>query len=1089
MIHTSSFITLRLFVLCSCLWCTTAIAFVPDKHAVKDLFRENAKAIVVLEDHESERLVRLRSELKSIKKFYLRTTRGNRDLDRESWALIKGRLDEMGSQMDSMFDLGGNNLQVAKQDAFSIRTEKNLGKPNCPPDQIGQAHCTVNPWLATQSPNFVNIKKTHFFRGTAPTQQGIQMTTSFVAEQNNTDVAIYFSAEAYLSDPGKQLHIRALVDSKPIKPTKTVFATGTAKNARAIIFTARLAKGLHTIEMQWKVDPGATGYLRSANLLTRTQRNLLTNEIVTATSKTQHNQGNWQDIPGMEGWVFSPLNGLVTASFGAETNISNGGGLVLRALVNNNATEPGNVIFTRDDEVQSRTMTFGAEGLGLGWHHVRLQWASPGGTAALKNRSLLLHSVTSQAAQTTHPFVAAPSGPNVEVGTNIPENIPNLQTDVLIPARGNGEVAVLFNAEAHATGGGTVFAALKLNGNLEPETFVQLTDGQDAPQVKSYVMELKHLPPGNHSIQAVWWVVPSGKGLMGDRAITVISDTGYIPDLAEAPRFGGGHIGVAQDNIGGLEPLIGTRNVLTILWDPNYCAGSDPRSDGTPCEHVGKADIPAIKVQHAMYGHCHANEGDILPDIGEFKLNNVCSYFRGMSNNRFDITNVGVKGWYDAVKPAEHYFSDDAHNTCATTTDAFETTSSEILAEAVQYADAEIDYSQFDRNNDGALDTSELGIIVLIAQNSPNGSSLQSIRKRECLNGQEVSELMVLDGVTLPRSGLKWNGNLDSEKSEFQFAVAAHELMHLLAGLDDIHLNGLRVETGFHVVDDVANSEDNFLTDITSVDDNRWNGEQVEFTDPPYIELRKNIQDYSSITKYLKLKSDLPDVPDPGLTFDIIAISNHATYPEKFSLMASNPKSTTHLDPLHKLALGWVTPRMITQNGNYQLEVVEDSDTVFILPRYHNESRDDEFFILENRQNLLPNHYDHFINGSGIAVWHIVSHIQDKLMTPIGVRQSDFDVANASSHTPATKGQMGRRGIRLIKPWTRLWSDGAAKASTTKEAWTSADYLLQSSGCPVFPVPTPYHNTLTWVDCTPSGFSVDVITPSQNVMPIGILVP
>ena len=1088
MIDKSPFNIFRFFIFLSCWWCTTAMAFVPDNSAINKLFRENAKTIVVLENHLDERLVRLRSELKSIKKFYRRSAREPGGIDQRSWELVKNRLDEMSGQMNSMFDLGsGNNQKFADQDAFSIRTETSLGKPNCPSDQIGKPHCAPFPWLATQSQNFVNIRKTHYFRGSYPTQQGVQMTTSFVAEQNNTEVAIYFSAEAYVNNPGKRLHIRALVDSNPIKPANTVFATGTAKNARAMIFTTRVDKGIHTIEMQWKTDAGATAYLRSANLLTRTQRNLLTNETITSTGKVQRNQGNWQDIPGMEGWVFVPLNGLVTASFGAETSISNNANLVLRALVDNSATEPGNVVFAKDDETQARTMTFGKEGLGLGWHHVKLQWAVTGGnaSASLKNRSLLLSAVSSQAAQTTHPFVAAPSGPNVEVDTFVPQNVPHLQTNVQIPARGNGEVAVLFNAETDATGGGNVFAALEVDGAFKSETIVQLTDDQDPVQIKSYVMEVKHLQPGVHSLQVVWWVV-GGKGLMGDRAIAVISDTGYIPDLAEAPRYGGGHIGVGQDNIGGLEPLIGTRNILTILWDPNFCGDGGSISDGSPCEFIGQSDIPVAKVRNAMFGHCEANEGDILPNIGEFAHNNVCSYYLGMSGNRFSIHDVGVKGWYNAIKPADHYYGENKHNKCDNTNDAFEDTGSEIIAEAVQFAGTQIDYSQFDINNDDKLDASELGIIVLIPRKSPTGSSMQPIYSRECLNGVWDSQPMVLDGVTLPRSAIKWNGNLLNNLGKFQFAVAAHELMHLLAGLDDSHLGGLRVETGFQVLDDAANSKSNFLTDITSPDDNRWNGEKIEFTS---TEKRKTIWDYSSITKYLKLTSDLEEIPAAGETFDIIAISNHATYPKTFSLMASNSGTTTHLDPLHKLALGWVTPRMITQNGNYQLENVEDSDNVFILPRYHNETDDEEFFILENRQNLLPSHYDHEIDGSGIAVWHIVSDVVDKLNAPIGVRQSDFDVANASSSTPSTLGQMGRRGIRLIKPWYKLWSDGAAKASTISHTWSSANYLLQSGGCPVFPVPNIYHNTLTWADCTPSDFNVEMMSPSQNIMPLSIAVP
>jgi hypothetical protein len=361
-----------------------------------------------------------------------------------------------------------------------------------------------------------------------------------------------------------------------------------------------------------------------------------------------------------------------------------------------------------------------------------------------------------------------------------------MQTQVFVPARGNGDLAVIFDAEVSASFGAEVTAFLEVDGQIVKEAAAQLADGGDAGQTRSFVFEAKHLTPGLHDV-ALRWNATGGTGSMGDRSMSVLSEVGYIPDIAEAPRFGGGHIGVEQDNIGGLEPLIGRRWILAILWDPDLCSLVRV---GDTCDEPLSEDIPPLKVFRALYGHGE-DPGDIVPDIGDFALNNVRSYYLGMSSNRFTIRDAGVLGWFDALKPADHYFG-GGHPSCDEQNDGFGHPDQEFVAEAVHLADPQVDFSLYDVNRDGKLSTNELGIVVVVPRKTNNGSSQQPLRENECADTR-----MQRDGVVLPRSVIKWNTNLLVEKGEHQFAVAAHELMHLLAGLDDVHLGGGVVfETG-----------------------------------------------------------------------------------------------------------------------------------------------------------------------------------------------------------------------------------------------------------------------------------------------------
>ncbi|MGB4863182.1 MAG: hypothetical protein WBO97_12035, partial [Tepidiformaceae bacterium] len=71
---------------------------------------------------------------------------------------------------------------------FTIRLEPALGSPRCPKDQADEPHCEPVGWLSTRSQNFVNITGEAYLRGTSIVPQGVQMTSSFVASQNDTNV-------------------------------------------------------------------------------------------------------------------------------------------------------------------------------------------------------------------------------------------------------------------------------------------------------------------------------------------------------------------------------------------------------------------------------------------------------------------------------------------------------------------------------------------------------------------------------------------------------------------------------------------------------------------------------------------------------------------------------------------------------------------------------------------------------------------------------------------------------------------------------------------------------------------------------------
>jgi len=706
---------------------------------------------------------------------------------------------------------GGYDTQPAQAfEEFTIRLEPAMGSPRCPVTQAEAAHCEPVGWLSTRSQNYVNIMGEAYLRGSSPVPQGVQMTSSFVASQADTNVAIQFSAEAYVEDDvanaGRRMFVRALVDGVAINPSNVVFAKGGHQGTQSFIFTTNVSAGIHTVEIQWKMDSDATGYVRDASLMVRMGRDEASEKgtLSTKTAPSGLNKvtasKNWVDVPDMSMSVYVPKGGMVTASFSAEAFTSNGKRLMLRALIDGAPMQSSDVVFVNNSQASSQAMTFGAHGVASGWRTVKVQWhTESGGTASLGDRSLAVSALPVREEGGSHWFVAAPSGPSVyslkEIST--PLALDDMEIDFSIPENGNGEVAVQFSAEIDATGGAVAMLVLVIDGELQLDGLVQATDGSQPAQVKSFVFEAKGLKPGKHTAE-IWFASGNleGQAYVGDRTMTLISETGFIPDLAEAPKFSGGHIGIESDHIAGIEPLIGTRKVLAVLIDPGFCEGTVIPETGKTC--YNQWTVPKGKVESAVFG------SSPQPGWGLYQMNNIATHFASLSGDRFSIerAGLGIAGWNETNHGVDMYYDNDGM--CV---DGYDDGGAMLLGEAVLKSDAIIDFASFDTDGDGELTTQELAILVVIPRADGDGSSIQSLYGSTCGD----NTWMELDGVQLPKRVAKWNTSLDDSVEKFQYTTGAHELLHLIGGLDDMHLSddlAAGVSTYANEMSLMANSRD-----------------------------------------------------------------------------------------------------------------------------------------------------------------------------------------------------------------------------------------------------------------------------------------
>ena len=793
-------------------------------------------------------------------------------------------------------------------------------------------------------------------------------SATFVAHESSTNVAITFSAEAYTSTGTKRMFVRALVDGVAASPGDVVFTEGAFRGARAFTFGFVTTPGTHTVEMQWQVDSPERAYLRSESLLVRAGRNGAPGGSLV----WQHPPGGanastsspvWTDMPG------TSLPFTVTGSastmivFGSECFVSTpGASMFVRALVDNVPVSPSDVLFTREASRGVRSMSFGVTGLAVGNHTAKIQWLAQNGGAFAGDRTLVVSSYPSVSG-TAHELVAAPSGPSLLNNLSTWSAVPNLSKSIYIPE--NGEIAATFSGEVVTSANARLEMRLKVGSTASATDIVELgaQNGASLPSVQTFTFDMKHRNSsgaGQVKTASLEWRAIDGNVWLGDRTLSLFVEEGAIPDLAEAPPFG---LGLGGALLGSpIEAAIGARKLLTILLDPNRPEFAAP----------SLADVT----------------------LGLFGPHGVADYFTQVSGGRFTVQNVGVIGWFDTAHSASHYWTHGDCNDPAS--DGFTGGHQERWVEALQHADATIDFASFDTNRDGTVSPRELGILLLTPQKDAAGF-VRTIDPY-CNGSAYITD----DGVRIGEIA-EWF----TLSPEYYMSGAAHELAHHLLGLSDMYVNNL-------------------------------------------------------------------DSP---------------TEPGKMSLMGDQHATTAHIDPVNKLALGWVTPRTIWNSADVSLTDVKWSREVLILPRRVG-GDGAEYFVIENRQHEATDsnapHYDesgygngnqlYIDRGHGLAIWHVIEDSAKSAKPPPCLSQTVWDSFGSAN---------ARRGIRLLNPQI-------AHPDNSDYLWSSLQYDLDD-GAPLCPStdddPTQRRNVLLWADGTPSGYAITNVSAFGNLMTFHVSTP
>lgn len=626
-------------------------------------------------------------------------------------------------------------------ETLAARTEANMGTWLALPQ---------SDWMFTRGSVWTHIRSGA--RPVAPIYRS--MSGSFVASAAQTPIAVFFSAEAYVEPADKRMFVRALVDGSPLAPADVVFSSGLSaanQETRGFIFTGRVDPGLHTVELQWLADRESTARIRDAAFLVRLGDSPNSDgslQVFTPPSgpEVSTTVSAWSDVPGLSGAIQTEKGESLAISVSAESYVLSGGTMFLRALVDGSPAAPSDVLFAKGSDPQCRLVTFGVPSPDAGLHTVTIQWqVSNGGAAFLGDRSLVLSATPKLGPAIAQVFVAPPSGPAEMTSSSQYSPMPGMSASGKLPA--NGEVAVLLSAVTSLPADETLWVRLVIDGNPVPDSEVALAHSDLHQGVHSHVFSAKHLypagPPETSTVRLEWRVEKGGTALLDDRTMLVLVKRPTVPDLAEPSQMGTGNFPI--------DPEIGTRRVLVILWDPNRPGHPAPST---------------AAVAQGVFG----------------ATSSIQHYFSVISGGKYQLVNAlggtTVLGWYPATSDWTNYFGGAPG--CSNDGGNLERRRREMLIRAAQ----DIDFSSFDDNQDGVLDPRlELGVLLVIPNTGPTVDKVRQVYDVDC-------GWLAVDGVIVPVIA-EW---LTGDPSD-DWRFAAHEIAHLMLSSDDAYLASGQVNT------------------------------------------------------------------------------------------------------------------------------------------------------------------------------------------------------------------------------------------------------------------------------------------------------
>jgi M6 family metalloprotease-like protein len=759
----------------------------------------------------------------------------------------------------------------------------------------------------------------------------------------------------------------------------------------------------------------------------------------------------WVDIKDLDIWFYQYDAGNACIGFSAESGVTTGSRMFVRAVVDGAAASPSDVIFASESPYYCHLFQFSAT-ISQGIHHAKLQvLVQGGGTAQFGDRTMWV--IT---APNLVNIVAAPSGATLTTTNSGWEDIPNMTLNVTMPSA--GPIVLTFSAEVLSDNGTMIFLRVLVDGTATSPSDVIIANG-DLIGVHAMSFVSPSVSAGSHTVKVQWCVNGSGTAYMGDRTLSIASSntaalatkggivgisapsgadksttsSGFvdIPDLsADIPVPENATLAIT---IQGEAEVSGGRMFVRATIDGDVCSPSDATQTRDP-GFYGTTSMTFLMKN--VKGGTHHVVAQWLIDAGE------TAYFgdRNMTIVVLPCAGPDLTSGFHELKPAIGTYPvlvllwdpqrpTDPAPTLGSVTNLIHGSYPSVA-----------DY--FKVNSVNNVTIGNAGILGWFTSDKPY-SFYWAAEDPTDADG---------DGFT---SGhvRKWWEAITKASVSFDFASYDSDGDGVLDPTELGIVIVIPQNSAFGTVRVPASQQ--YPTWQPLVVD----GVRIPVIAEVYAGSPPNLGAFAHEMSHL-----LFDLPDMYFNFFFPYAAG------QYSLMDVS-YIDSHLDPFHKVHLGWLQPTIVRQNGRYSVYPTETGGGAYILmdPMHG----DKEYYIVENRQRSLK--YDTQIADSGLAVWHVIedSTAYGALTAPSGV--------SASNWASVSAGDWGRRAVRMLRPVYGPPFDNA------KALWDGADpltgYDLVSTD------PNTAHAQLRWCDGTPSGFAIKSISAATGVMDVTFEIP
>ena len=760
----------------------------------------------------------------------------------------------------------------------------------------------------------------------------------------------------------------------------------------------------------------------------------------------------WTNVPDLALSFFQYDPGNICITVSAECFTLGDARMFVRALVDGRTASPSDVILVNGDFRGTHAFQFAANA-GGGQHTVTIQYrVDSGGTAQFGDRTLWV------ATAPGHIFtIAAPSGPDVSTTSTSFQDITHMAMSVDLAQA--GDFFITFNAEAEITPGKRMFLRALVDGQAARPSDVVFC-ASPFYGTRSFTFSAPGLAAGSHTVVMQWRVDGDATGYLGDRTLTVgrMEQAAQAAGAATIVSVSAASGPSVETSSSAYSDIPGLSATVTLPDNSNLVV--------SVCGEAYTSSGKRMFVRASIDGQLLAPSNVVLNATG---FDGVYSFHFMSSQIPGGSHQIAMQWMVDGGGTA---FLGDRNMTIIAYGAPCPDLNTGITAIVPASGDRNLLVVCWDphRPDHAAPALSSVENLIFASASSVRDYYIVNSHNRLHLNnagvkgwydaaksadyywGPEDTNDSNGDGWIHPHVE-KWAEAVKKADATFNFAAYDADGDQYLDPDELVVLMIIPQNSPFGTVRSLVSQE--YPVSKPFVAD----GITIPIITEAYIGAPLSLS-----TVAHELAHSLFNLPDMYFNFFMPYAAG------MYSLMDAS-YCDSHLDPFHKIRLGWVQPAIVRKSGTIPIDAIEQSHVAYIL---HDPARgNQEYFIIENRQPGLA--YDSDLPDAGLAIWHVMeeAHVYENLAAPAGVSAANWATIGA--------GDWGRRAIRMIRPVYGPPFDNRFALWDGADALTGYDLLSTDAN--------PNHATLKWADGTPSGFSIREISASGTHMTALIEVP